>query len=66
MKFQDESPIFVKQKVNFLPPDRITHLCVNGNFIVIAMANNVLLRINMKHPERPEGNLVDKNKEVIC
>ncbi|XP_012246448.1 vacuolar protein sorting-associated protein 18 homolog isoform X2 [Bombus vosnesenskii] len=54
MKFLDDGPIFIKQKVNFLPPDKILHLVVNNNIIVIAMANNLLLRIDMKHPDSPE------------
>ncbi|KOX67790.1 Vacuolar protein sorting-associated protein 18 like protein [Melipona quadrifasciata] len=54
MKFQDDGPIFIKQKVNFLPSDKILHLVVNNNIIVIAMANNLLLRIDMKHPDSPE------------
>ena len=55
MKLQDETPIFIKQKVNFMPSDKILHMCVSSNFIVIAMANNILLRIDMKHPDKPEG-----------
>ena len=55
MKLQDEVPIFIKQKVNFMPPDRILYMCVSSNLVVIAMANNILLRIDMKHPDKPEG-----------
>lgn len=55
MKLQDEVPIFIKQKVNFMPPEKILHMCVSSNFIVIAMANNILLRIDMKFPDKPEG-----------
>lgn len=54
MKLQDDVPIFTKQRVNFLPSDKITHLVVSSNLIVIAMANNVLLRIDMKQPDKPE------------
>ncbi|XP_020710242.2 vacuolar protein sorting-associated protein 18 homolog isoform X2 [Athalia rosae] len=54
MKLQDDGPIFTKQKVNFSPSDKITHLVVSSNLIVIAMANNILLRIDMKHPDKPE------------
>ncbi|XP_058794794.1 vacuolar protein sorting-associated protein 18 homolog isoform X2 [Phymastichus coffea] len=54
MKLQDEVPIFIKQKVNFMPPEKILHMCVSSNFIVIAMANNILLRIDMKFPDKPE------------
>ncbi|XP_015595539.1 vacuolar protein sorting-associated protein 18 homolog isoform X1 [Cephus cinctus] len=54
MKMKEDGPIFTKQKVNFLPPDKITHLSVSSNMIVIAMSNNVLLRIDMKYPDKPE------------
>ena len=55
MKLQNDGPIFTKQKVNFSPSDVITHMCISSNYIVIAMANNILLRIDMKNPEKPEG-----------
>ena len=58
MKLQDESPIFIKQKVNFMPSEKILHMCVANNFVVIAMANNILLRIDMKHPDKPEGTFL--------
>lgn len=58
MKLTDDGPIFTKQKVNFMPSDRILHLSVSSNFIVIAMANNILLRIDMKHPDKPEGDMI--------
>ncbi|XP_025159223.1 vacuolar protein sorting-associated protein 18 homolog isoform X3 [Harpegnathos saltator] len=54
MKLQDDGPIFTKQKVNFLPSDKILHLVVSSNMIVIAMANNILLRIDMKQPDKTE------------
>ncbi|KAL6254778.1 hypothetical protein P5V15_014108 [Pogonomyrmex californicus] len=54
MKLQDDGPIFTKQKVNFLPSDKILHLVVSSNIIVIAMANNILLRIDMKQPDKTE------------
>ena len=63
MKLQDDGPIFIKQKVNFLPRDRILHLVVNNNIIVIAMANNILLRIDMKHPDTPEE--IDISKYAV-
>ncbi|XP_017303017.1 vacuolar protein sorting-associated protein 18 homolog [Diaphorina citri] len=43
--------MFTKQKVNFSPTNQITHLVVGGNTIVLAMANNVLLRINLNAPD---------------
>lgn len=55
MKLQDDGPIFTKQKINFSPSDKIIHLVVSSNLIIIAMANNVLLRIDMKQPDKVEG-----------
>ncbi|XP_043479319.1 vacuolar protein sorting-associated protein 18 homolog isoform X1 [Leptopilina heterotoma] len=60
MKLTDDGPIFTKQKVNFMPSDRILYLSVSNNFIVIAMANNILLRIDMKHPDKPEEINISK------
>ncbi|XP_078033999.1 vacuolar protein sorting-associated protein 18 dor [Augochlora pura] len=57
MKLQDDGPIFIKQKVNFQPTDSIVHLVVNNNITVIAMANNMLLRIDMKNPDIEEINI---------
>ncbi|XP_076171976.1 vacuolar protein sorting-associated protein 18 dor [Ptiloglossa arizonensis] len=63
MKLQNDGPIFIKQKVNFLPSDKILHLVVNNNIIVIAMANSILLRIDMKHPDTPEE--IDISKYTV-
>ncbi|OXU27272.1 hypothetical protein TSAR_013576 [Trichomalopsis sarcophagae] len=60
MKLQDEIPIFIKQKVNFMPSEKISHMCVSSNFIVISMANHILLRIDMKHPDKPEEIEISK------
>lgn len=54
MKLEEDTPIFTKLKVNFAPSDRITHLCVSNELLVLTMANDVLLRIDLKHPEQPE------------
>lgn len=56
MKLEEEPPIFSKQKVNFSPTDRITHLAVSSELLVLVMANNVLLRIDLRQPDKPQGN----------
>ena len=56
MKLEEEPPIFSKQKVNFLPTDRITHLAVSSELLVLTMANNILLRIDLRHPDNHQGN----------
>lgn len=56
MKLEEEPPIFSKQKVNFSPTDRITHLAVSSELLVLTMANNILLRIDLRQPDKPQGN----------
>ncbi|XP_047356828.1 vacuolar protein sorting-associated protein 18 homolog isoform X3 [Vespa velutina] len=63
MKLQDDGPIFTKQKINFSPSDKIIHLVVSSNLIIIAMANNVLLRIDMKQPDKVEE--IDISKYAV-
>lgn len=60
MVIEDETPMFSKQKVNFAPPERITHMCVSSELIVLAMANGILLRIDLKQPDKPEGEFFYK------
>jgi len=54
MKLRDDGPIFHKQKVAFLPLNKILHAVVNSNTIVIAKITNIL-RIDMKQPDKIEG-----------
>lgn len=56
MVIEDETPMFSKQKVNFAPPERITHMSVSSDLIVLAMANGILFRIDLKQPDKPEGD----------
>lgn len=65
MKLQDDEPIFMKQKVNFLPPDKILHLRFSNNFIVIAVANNSILRINTKNPDPESMKIVYQKTKGI-
>ncbi|XP_041365438.1 vacuolar protein sorting-associated protein 18 homolog isoform X2 [Gigantopelta aegis] len=53
-RIEAEQPIFSKKKVNFKPPDAITHLAVCNNFLVMAMSSNVLLRLDLEHPDMPD------------
>lgn len=52
---EDSTPIFSKQKMQFTPSDKITHLAVANDILVLAMANNTLFRINLKQPDKNEG-----------
>uniref|UniRef100_A0A1B6D9S6 Vacuolar protein sorting-associated protein 18 homolog n=1 Tax=Clastoptera arizonana TaxID=38151 RepID=A0A1B6D9S6_9HEMI len=54
MSMEEEHPIFAKKKVNFAPTDRILHMSVSNELAVLAMANNMLLRIDLKNKSEPE------------
>lgn len=53
-RLETDVPIFSKKKVNFKPPNPITHLVVCNNFLVMAMNSNILLRLDIEHPEQPD------------
>ncbi|XP_071119989.1 vacuolar protein sorting-associated protein 18 homolog [Mytilus edulis] len=53
-RLESDIPIFSKKKVNFKPPNPITHLVVCNNFLVMAMSSNILLRLDLEHPEQPD------------
>ena len=55
MKLEDDTPIFSKKRVNFSPPDTISHMAVGSDIIIIVMNNGILLRINLRNPDNPEG-----------
>ena len=60
MKLQEDTPIFGKQHVRFSPPHQMTHLVVNNNRLVLAMANKSLLRINLlQNPDDHEGDYLN-------
>ncbi|XP_067129232.1 vacuolar protein sorting-associated protein 18 homolog [Centruroides vittatus] len=65
-RLEDQSPIFIKEKINFNPVESITHFVVCNQKAVIAMKNKVLLWIDLKKPQQPEEielsrSLGDKN-----
>nr|XP_022303010.1 vacuolar protein sorting-associated protein 18 homolog [Crassostrea virginica] len=49
-----DTPIFSKKKINFKPSDPLTHVVVSSNFLVMAMNNNLLLRLDLEHPDQQE------------
>lgn len=57
MQMEDTMPIFSKQKMNFNPSDSITHVAVASDYLVLAMANGKLFRLNLKKPDDYKGLL---------
>lgn len=52
----DEEPaIFTKSKKDFTPLDKVTHVVIANKFMVLAMANNVLFRMNLHSPSERNG-----------
>ncbi|XP_014259260.1 vacuolar protein sorting-associated protein 18 homolog isoform X2 [Cimex lectularius] len=61
----DEPPMFQKVKTKFDPPDRITHLVVSNDFKVLAMSNNVLLRVDLQRQKSGDSKTeIDLNRIV--
>ena len=40
---------------NCRPPKPITHLVANNNMLMMAMSDNTILRIDLDHPDQPDG-----------
>lgn len=55
MQMDDNTPMFSKQKMNFNPSDLITHVAVASDYLVLAMANGKLFRLDLKKPDQHEG-----------
>lgn len=61
-RLDEDTPIFNKQRINFDPPDPITHMCVCNSHLVMGMTTNILLCIDLDHPDSP--NEVELFKSV--
>ncbi|XP_063381072.1 vacuolar protein sorting-associated protein 18 homolog [Cydia fagiglandana] len=54
MQLEDNTPMFAKQKMKFNPTDSITHVAVASDYLVLAMANGKLFRMDLKRPDQNE------------
>ena len=52
-RLDDDTPIFNKQRINFDPPDPIRHMCICNSHLVMGMSTNILLFIDLEHPDSP-------------
>lgn len=62
MQLEDNAPMFLKQKMKLNPSDVITHAAVSSDYLVLAMANGRLFRLDLKNPNCEEGKLVTCTK----
>ncbi|XP_060521918.1 vacuolar protein sorting-associated protein 18 homolog isoform X2 [Cylas formicarius] len=51
MALDQEKPIFSKSKKDFTPADKITHVAIANKYLVAAMCNGMLFRMNLKNPQ---------------
>ena len=63
LKIEEDTPLFLKRRVNFTPPHPITHLVVNNSHLVLAMGNKTLIRIDLNNPNNLEE--VDLTKYTL-
>ncbi|XP_049869463.1 vacuolar protein sorting-associated protein 18 homolog [Pectinophora gossypiella] len=54
MQVEDNTPMFSKQKMNLTPSDTITHIAVASDYLVLAMANGKLFRMDLRMPDNAE------------
>ncbi|XP_055496894.1 vacuolar protein sorting-associated protein 18 homolog [Leucoraja erinacea] len=52
-RLEEEKPIFSKQRIDFTPPNDITHLVVCNNQLCMSMGKDTLLRIDLGKPDQP-------------
>jgi len=65
-RLDDDTPIFNKQRINFDPPDPITHMCICNSHLVMGMSTNILLCIDLDHPDSPnEVELIKSTDDGI-
>ncbi|CAK1547432.1 unnamed protein product [Leptosia nina] len=61
MQLEDNTPLFSKQRMNFNPSDLITHVAVASDYLVLAMGNGKLFRMDLKVPDQQEEIQYSKN-----
>lgn len=54
MKLEQDVPIFKKARMNFTPSDKVTHVAISNKFLVVAMANGMLFRMNTEQPNQQD------------
>ncbi|XP_063904510.1 vacuolar protein sorting-associated protein 18 homolog isoform X2 [Zophobas morio] len=52
MTLEQDVPIFSKTKKDFTPSDKITHVAISNKQLAVAMANNMLFRMNLHNPQQ--------------
>lgn len=65
MHMEDNTPMFSKQKMNFNPSDLITHVAVASDYLVLAMANGRLFRLDLKKPDQHEGKFLGVYTQMV-
>lgn len=62
MTLEQDVPIFRKKRKEFTPSDKITHVAISNKYLIVAMANGFLFRMNLHNPQEHDG----KNSFTDC
>uniref|UniRef100_A0A1Y1NPC1 Pep3/Vps18 beta-propeller domain-containing protein n=1 Tax=Photinus pyralis TaxID=7054 RepID=A0A1Y1NPC1_PHOPY len=52
MKLEQDVPIFEKARMNFTPSEKVTHVAISNKYLVVAMANSILFRMDIQQPDQ--------------
>lgn len=64
MSMEPDLPIFTKSKKDFSPPDLITHAAISNKFLVVAMTNGILFRMNLSNPSQNDETILPKGTKL--
>uniref|UniRef100_A0A336LYU9 Vacuolar protein sorting-associated protein 18 homolog n=1 Tax=Culicoides sonorensis TaxID=179676 RepID=A0A336LYU9_CULSO len=57
---KEQSPIFSKQKLNLSLKNEITCTCINNNWLIVLMSNQLIFRLNLADPKQQDDILIEK------
>lgn len=66
MALDQDEPIFSKTKRDLTPSGTITHAVISNKYLVVAMANNIIFRMDLHQSQKQDGtNLLHFNSYPI-
>lgn len=64
---KEQSPIFSKQKLNLSLQNEITSTCINNNWLIVLMSDQLIFRLNLADPKQQDDILIERfiQKSVV-
>lgn len=66
MKLEEEPPMFSKLKINIPLRNAVTKLVVSNDVMLIAMASNTVLRVDLRQQDKIEGKSIGSCKKMYA